>query len=103
MLTRTIKDSRSKSYRLDAQEEVGTQSIHDKIEQLVPSTSVLLYPVTCFFQSNEENSYGTDCRRGAAVAIGPVMANANATIRKRVVARAIMVMTVCKKSNVRCG
>jgi len=35
MLTRTHKDTQSISYMLDTQEEMKTQSIHDKCGQLV--------------------------------------------------------------------
>jgi len=35
MLTRTIKDTRSKSYPLDTKEEMRTQSNHAKSERLV--------------------------------------------------------------------
>ena len=38
MLTKPCKDTQSKSYSLDTQEEMRTQSDHDKGEQLVPTT-----------------------------------------------------------------
>jgi hypothetical protein len=60
---------------------------------------VLLYPVTCFFSTNEEHSYSSAFGGREVLAIGPVMASANARMRKRVAVRAIMVM-VCQKSNI---
>jgi hypothetical protein len=38
MLTRPTKDTQSKSHPLDTQEEMRTQSNHDKGELLVPRT-----------------------------------------------------------------